>query len=409
MDKPKKILYIFRLKCILYATVFYFFFVSLVFVSEENLSGIQLRLIIMLLSIVAFVYTIIVYNNLFKLNELLRMFDYQTLKSLEDVVKYFDKVNLKFKRINIFLFSFIDRKLFKQLLNIFVIKRKEFIVKKFKNFHYQTGTLINNTCKDLDSLFLRHRQIHNLIKEFKILYDYYKKYHTLIPEEEKVLLDDVNKLNGILSQLQCELDAVLKIQYSIICDDVKKREKPGILISKINTMLIAIERYSQFFDKRNTISSLVINRKLQQIINFCNEKNNCFYNNSNDVDNLNGQEFERYCANLLIAYGFKNIEVTKGSGDQGVDIIGYYNGYKYAIQCKRYSKKLGNSPVQEVVAGKNFYNCQNAMVITNNYFTDAAIQLAKANNVELWDRNNLMQVIYYTDSQWDELLEKIKL
>ena len=49
------------------------------------------------------------------------------------------------------------------------------------------------------------------------------------------------------------------------------------------------------------------------------------------------------------------------------------------------------------------------MVITNNYFTDAAIQLAKANNVELWDRNNLMQVIYYTDSQWDELLEKIKL
>lgn len=79
------------------------------------------------------------------------------------------------------------------------------------------------------------------------------------------------------------------------------------------------------------------------------------------------------------------------------------------IYERQYSKKLGNSPVQEVVAGKNFYNCQNAMVITNNYFTDGAIQLAKANNVELWDRNKLMQVIYYTDSQWDELLDKIKI
>ena len=49
------------------------------------------------------------------------------------------------------------------------------------------------------------------------------------------------------------------------------------------------------------------------------------------------------------------------------------------------------------------------MVITNNYFTDGATQLAEANDVLLWDRDNLMQVIYYTDSQWDELLEKIKI
>ena len=112
---------------------------------------------------------------------------------------------------------------------------------------------------------------------------------------------------------------------------------------------------------------------------------------------------------LLIAYGFKNIEVTKGSGDQGVDIVGYYNGFKFAVQCKRYSKKVGNSPIQEVVAGKNFYNCQGALVITNNYYTESAIQLAKANNVQLWDRKNLMEVIYYTDNQWDELLDKIKI
>ena len=49
------------------------------------------------------------------------------------------------------------------------------------------------------------------------------------------------------------------------------------------------------------------------------------------------------------------------------------------------------------------------LVITNNYFTEGAIALAKANNVQLWNRDKLMSLIYFTDNQWDKLLEKIKL
>ena len=98
---------------------------------------------------------------------------------------------------------------------------------------------------------------------------------------------------------------------------------------------------------------------------------------------MDGQDFEKYCANLLTVFGFTGIVITKGSGDQGVDIVGNYNINKYAIQCKRYSKKLSNSHIQEVVAGKNFYKCQKALVLTNNYFTEGAIELANANDVEL--------------------------
>ena len=31
------------------------------------------------------------------------------------------------------------------------------------------------------------------------------------------------------------------------------------------------------------------------------------------------------------------------------------------------------------------------MVVTNSYFTDNAIELAKANDVELWDRDSIMK------------------
>ena len=48
---------------------------------------------------------------------------------------------------------------------------------------------------------------------------------------------------------------------------------------------------------------------------------------------------------------------------------------RYAIQCKRYSSVLGNTPVQEVCAGKALYNCQIGVVMTNSRFTQAAKEL----------------------------------
>lgn len=108
-----------------------------------------------------------------------------------------------------------------------------------------------------------------------------------------------------------------------------------------------------------------------------------------DVDTMEGHDFEYYCAELLHRNGFTKIEVTPGSNDQGVDIVAWKDGFSYAIQCKRYNNKLGNKPVQEVVAGRAVYGCSRAAVMTNNYFTDGAIEAAYANDVVLWDRDDL--------------------
>lgn len=112
----------------------------------------------------------------------------------------------------------------------------------------------------------------------------------------------------------------------------------------------------------------------------------------NTVDNMNGHDFERWCADLLRRSGFSNVTVTPGSGDQGVDVLANKDGKKYAIQCKRYSSKLGNTPVQEVYTGKAVYNCQVAVVMTNNYFTAGAVAAAKATGVLLWDRDTLVKM-----------------
>ncbi len=105
------------------------------------------------------------------------------------------------------------------------------------------------------------------------------------------------------------------------------------------------------------------------------------------VDAMTGPQFEPFCGALLRQNGFQNVQVMGGSGDQGVDIIAKKEGLRYAIQCKRYSSKLGNTPVQEVFAGRIHYGCDIAAVMTNNYFTPGAIELAQSTGVFLWDRD----------------------
>lgn len=115
------------------------------------------------------------------------------------------------------------------------------------------------------------------------------------------------------------------------------------------------------------------------------------------IDQMEGHAFEEFIAELLRKLGYERVKVTQGSGDQGVDVIAVKNDKKYAIQCKRYSKKLGNKPVQEVNAGRTIYGCSIAVVVTNNYFTDGAKEAAQATGVELWDRDTLKRMITYAE------------
>lgn len=100
---------------------------------------------------------------------------------------------------------------------------------------------------------------------------------------------------------------------------------------------------------------------------------------------LTGEEFEAYVAQLLADAGFKRIELTRASGDQGVDVLAERGGARYAIQCKNYAGAVGNAAVQEAFAGAQFYGCDVAAVICPGEFTRAARELAASTGVRLWD------------------------
>lgn len=117
---------------------------------------------------------------------------------------------------------------------------------------------------------------------------------------------------------------------------------------------------------------------------------------------MNGHEYEKVVAQYLINHGYKKVTVTRGSGDFGVDVVAQKGNKKYAVQCKYYSNPVSLNAVQEVFAGKAYYGCDVAMVVTNNTFTQAARELATLNGVILIDKVSGSECRSY--SMWLKIL-----
>ncbi|MBQ8527358.1 MAG: restriction endonuclease [Lachnospiraceae bacterium] len=119
------------------------------------------------------------------------------------------------------------------------------------------------------------------------------------------------------------------------------------------------------------------------------------------IDEMEGVEFEKFCAGLLEHKGFIDVNLTKASGDYGVDILAEKDGVTYAIQCKRYADPVGVKAIQEVYAGREYYDRMVGAVLTNQYFTAPAVEAAKKLKILLWDRGYLESMME-EDEKWNQ-------
>lgn len=117
-----------------------------------------------------------------------------------------------------------------------------------------------------------------------------------------------------------------------------------------------------------------------------------------DIDLMEGRDFEYFCAELLRRKGFLEVEVTKGSGDYGIDILAEKDGVTYAIQCKCYTAPVGVKAVQEAYAGRDYYDRMVGAVLTNQYFTTPAVEAARKLKILLWDRGYLESMMEEEES-----------
>ena len=114
---------------------------------------------------------------------------------------------------------------------------------------------------------------------------------------------------------------------------------------------------------------------------------------SKPYDHMDIPEFELFCCDILEKNGFAGISITKFPEDQGIDIIAFKNGTRYGIRCKCGASIIGIATVQKVLAGKKYFECQIAAIMTNQYFAQDAKVLAEREEILLWDRDRLNRFI----------------
>ena len=119
------------------------------------------------------------------------------------------------------------------------------------------------------------------------------------------------------------------------------------------------------------------------------------------VDGMDGFEFEAFLVNVFQTIGF-DVKETKKTADQGADLFVSRFGKTMVIQAKNYTGSVGNAAVQQAISAKAFYGCDEAMVVTNSYFTKSANELATTAGVRLVDRDALQG---YLDDYNQKLIE----
>lgn len=113
-----------------------------------------------------------------------------------------------------------------------------------------------------------------------------------------------------------------------------------------------------------------------------------------DLQALTPRQLELHVAQVISALPGWRAEATRGSSDQGADVIAVGpGGVRVAVQVKHYRNNVGNAAVQEIVAAKAFYRCSQAVVVTSGPgYTRPAQALAQANRVPLWGPGELFQL-----------------
>ena len=144
--------------------------------------------------------------------------------------------------------------------------------------------------------------------------------------------------------------------------------------------------------------------QLEEHLNSNNYDTDLILSTVGSIEAMTGTEFENFCADLLRDKGYSNVSVTSASGDQGIDLLAEKDGLSWGFQCKRWGKSnhVGNDVIRETYAGKAFYHCDKAVVITTSSFTRKAVECAKELEILLWDRSVLLDMIEPAEKCFEE-------
>jgi len=109
-----------------------------------------------------------------------------------------------------------------------------------------------------------------------------------------------------------------------------------------------------------------------------------------EIDELAGANFELKLASLFEDLGYEVKLVATGRGDLVVE----KDGRRAVVQAKAWpASSSGVAAVNKAAGARQFYNADEAIVVTTRGFKTPARKQAARKRVELWDRERLSEAL----------------
>lgn len=100
--------------------------------------------------------------------------------------------------------------------------------------------------------------------------------------------------------------------------------------------------------------------------------------------------FERFVAESFRRRGW-TASLTKGSGDEGVDIILRKPGRRAVVQCKRWKGTVGQRQVRELLGSMVHASADEAFLVTTGSYSQQARSFAQGKNITLLSGTDLQR------------------
>lgn len=107
---------------------------------------------------------------------------------------------------------------------------------------------------------------------------------------------------------------------------------------------------------------------------------------------LDGWQFEHEVGEVFKRCGYK-VQVTRGSGDGGVDIIMYKDNLKYIVQCKHYKKRLGPEAVRSLYGVKEKFGADRLVMVASSGLSPASQEFVNSYK-EVYKAYDLKDIMY---------------
>jgi hypothetical protein len=106
---------------------------------------------------------------------------------------------------------------------------------------------------------------------------------------------------------------------------------------------------------------------------------------------LRGVQFEKALANLYRNLGY-SVQETKGSGDEGIDLILRKNNKETIVQCKGHEKPIGVGAIRDLCGAMTHAGAERAVLACPAGFTDGVRKFADGKPIDLLAAKELVEM-----------------